>query len=139
MERRSIQRPNLLSVRYLASVMLGRPLFGDGLKWRVSSCHMSLSLRPSLYTRLGTPLTVTFTLVMSGLKKLSVSRAPAAEGLMKRSRMPLSDRRWGFTRRLRWVSESRVMGTTFSRIRSRTRTPCRCTCSSPLQPGNRFL
>ena len=29
---------------------------------------MSLSLMPSLYTRLGTPLTVTLTLVMSGFK-----------------------------------------------------------------------
>ena len=115
MERRSIQRPNLLLVRYLASVMLGRPLV-DGLKCLVSSCHMSLPLRPSLHTRFGTPLTVTFTLVMSGLKNCSVSRAPGVKGLMKRSSMPLSDRRWGFTRRLRWVSEPRVMGTTLSRM-----------------------
>ena len=126
-ERRSIQRPNLLLARYLARVMLGLPpatvpapgrlcVCPCGLKWRVNSCHMSLPLMPSLYTRLGTPFTVTFTLVMSGLKKFSVFLAPATKGLMNSSRMPLSDRRCGFTRKFSLVSDPRVIGTTRSRM-----------------------
>ena len=66
-DRRSIKRPNLLPVRYLVRFMLALPpLFG--LKNRLASRHMSIPVMPSLLTLFGEPLTVTLTLVMSGLR-----------------------------------------------------------------------
>ena len=51
-----------------------------------------------------------------GVEEVLSVPGPGREGLMNSSRMPLSDRRWGFTRKFSLVFDPRVMGTTRSRM-----------------------